>query len=139
MELLRKMARRTATSFKDIADEVWDEVGDTSGVPEGFKRAANSVGKYAFTAQLLMAMNFPDDAEVFRSSFNVTNEGPTGADGFQGTPLAHILNTVAEISQERNTAAIGTQGFSDVTQTSTIEDLGRLLPMVRQMATEGSK
>lgn len=139
MELLRKIARETATSFKDIADEVWDELGDTSGIPEGFKKVSKSAGKYALTAQLLMAMNFPDDAEVFRSSFNITNEGPTGAQGFKDTPLAHLLDSVADMSMQRNASAIGTQGFSDATQTSTIEDLGKLLPKIRGLAKEGKK
>lgn len=136
MELLRKIARQTATSFKDIADDVWDELGDTSMAPEGFRKTSRSSGKYALTAQLLMTMNFPDDAEIFRSSFNVTNAGPTGSHGFKGTPVAHLLDAVADISQERNAAAIGTVGFSDVTQTSTINDLGKLLPIIRSMAKE---
>lgn len=130
MELLRKHARKAATSFKDLADDVWEEVGDTKGLP---KALGETAGKYALTAQLLMTMNFPDEAEIFRGGFNVTGRGPTGAQGFEGTPIAHLLDNVAEVSMQRNTAAIGTQGFADVSQTSTIDDLGQLLPMLRSM------
>lgn len=137
MDLLRKTARQVATSFKDIADEVWEELGDTSGVPQGYKDVARSAGKYALTAQLLMTMNFPDEAEVFRNSFNITNDGPTGSEGFSGTPIGNLLDGVAEVSSHRNTAAIGTQGYSDVTATSSIDDLGKLLPMLRGMVKEG--
>lgn len=134
MEFLRKMARESATGFKDLADTVWAELGDTSGIPEEYKGISKSAGKYALTAQLLMMMNFPDDAEVFRDGFNITNKGPTGAEGFKGTPIAALLAGVSEVSMHRNASAIGTQGFSDVTQTSTYEDLDRLLPQLKAMA-----
>lgn len=136
MEFLRKMARQSATAFKDIADEVWDEVGDVKGISKEFKSIEHSAGKYALTAQLLMTLNFPDDAEIFRGSFNITGQGPTGSQGFKGTPVGHLLDGVAEISMHRNAAAIGAQGFSDVSQTSTFEDLGKLLPQLRSMVKE---
>lgn len=133
MEFLRKMARDSASSFKDLADTVWAELGDANSIPEEYKRISKSAGKYALTAQLLMIMNFPDNAEVFRDGFNITNEGPTGSKGFQGSPVGSLLEGVAEISAHRNAAAIGTQGNSDVTQTSTYDDLDRLLPQIREM------
>lgn len=133
MKFLRDIARKAANDFKNMADEVWDELGDTNGVPQAYKDVSRSAGKYALTSQLLMAMNFPDEAEVFRDSFNITNGGPTGAQGFEGSPIGFMLDRVAEVAMSRNTAAIGTQGYGDVTQTSTIEDLGQLLPMLRGM------
>lgn len=136
MDFLRKIAKDTATKFKDLADEVWDELGDTSGVPQAYKDVSRSAGKYALTAQLLMTMTFPDEAETFKDSFNITNDGPTGSQGFSGTPIGHLLDSVAEITVQRNAGAIGTQGYSDVSQTSTIEDLGALLPRIRSMVKE---
>lgn len=136
MEFLRKLAQQSAEGFKEIADEVWGELGDTSGAPQEFKDMGRSAGKYALTAQLLMTLNFPDEAELFRDSFNATGKGPTGANGFEGTPMGHMLSQVAEASATRNAAAIGTQGFSDVTQTSTYDDLGKLLPQLRQAFKE---
>lgn len=134
MEFLNKLARKAATDFKDIADDVWDELGDSSMIPKAMKDISTSAGKYALASQLLMAMNFPDDADIFRHSFNVTGNGPTGSKGFAGTPIGHLLDSVADISLHRNTAAIGTQGYADISQTSTIDDLGKLLPNLRAMA-----
>lgn len=139
MEFLRQQAERTASNFKDLADEVWDELGDLKGVSQGYKDAGKSAGKYALTAQLLMTMNFPDNAEVFRDAFNATGKGPTGAEGFKGTPIGGLLTAVAAISQHRNASAIGTVGFSDVTQTSTINDLGKDLPVIRRMLEKGGE
>lgn len=137
MEFLQKIAEQAATKFKNLADEVWDELGDTSGVPQAYKDVSRSAGKYALTAQLLMTMNFPEEADEFRGSFNITNDGPTGAQGFSGTPIGNMLNAVAEITIHRNTSAITAQGFADATQTSTIDDLGRMLPDIRAMIEGG--
>lgn len=139
MDILRKVARQAATSFKDIADDVWDEVGDAKGVSQLVKGVPRSAGKYALTSQLLMAMNFPDEAPTFQHSFNITNDGPTGSVGFQGTPIGHLLDSVAEVSQQRNASAIGIQGYAEAASTSTIDDLGNLLPKLRAMANEGAK
>lgn len=137
MEFLRKMAQQAADKFKDTADEVWDSLGDTSGVPQAYKDVSRSAGKYALTAQLLMILNFPDEPEVFSETFNVTNTGPTGASGFEGTPIGHLLSSVAKITAQRNSEAIGVQGFGDVTQTSSLDDLVELLPLIDEMAEEG--
>lgn len=131
MEFLRKMAQQSAEGFKDIADEVWDRLGDMKGVPQGYKDTSRTAGKYALTAQLLMTMNFPDDADILRHSFNVTGKGPTGADGFKGTGVGDLLDAVADITKERNLQAKGTTGYADISQTSTYDDLGNLLPMIR--------
>jgi hypothetical protein len=133
MEFLRKMAQQSAEGFKQIADEVWDRLGDMKGVPKGYKDTARTAGKYALTSQLLMTMNFPDDADILRHSFNVTGKGPTGSDGFSGTPVGDLLDAVADITKERNVQAKGTTGYSDISQTSTYDDLGNLLPMIRLM------
>ncbi|AHK11874.1 hypothetical protein CHOED_014 [Vibrio phage CHOED] len=133
MEFLRKLARQSAEGFKDIAEEVWDEIGDTKGIPQGLKDAGRSAGKYALAAQLLMMINFPDEAETFRHSFNINGDGPTGATEFEGTPYGRLLDGVAEAVQDMNASAIGVQGFADVTQTSSYEDLGKMLPMLRDM------
>lgn len=138
MEFLRKLAKQSADRFKDTAEEVWDSLGDTSGVPQAYKDVSRSAGKYALTAQLLMIMNFPDEPEVFSETFNVTNDGPTGASGFEGTPIGNLLSSVAKITQQRNVEAIGVQGFGDVTQTSSLKDLVEMLPLIDEMV-EGGK
>lgn len=129
MEFLRKMAQQSAEGFKEIADEVWDRLGDMKAV-KGYKEASRTAGKYALTAQLLMIMNFPDDADVLRHSFNVTGKGPTGSDGFKGTRVGDILDAVADITKERNIQAVASTGYADISQTSTYDDLGRLLPQI---------
>lgn len=134
MEFLRKMARESGMGFKELADEVWAEVGDVSAVKSQFKGMEKSAGKYALTAQLLMTLNFPDDAETFRSSFNVTGKGPTGADGFSGTSIGDMLNGVSEVAAQMNAAAIGTSGAADISQTSTYDDLGKLIPRLRTLS-----
>lgn len=136
MEFLRKLAQESAMGFKDLADEVWGELGDISGVPQAYKDISTSAGKYALTTQLLMTLNFPDDAEMFRDGFNITNKGPTGSEGFKGTPVGNLLNGVSEIAMHRNAAAVGAQGFSDVTSTSTYEDLERMLPQLDALGTK---
>lgn len=139
MEFLRKMAREAAMGFKDTADSVWDELGDIKGVPQAYKDVSRSAGKYALTAQLLMILNFPDNAEMFRDTFNTTNKGPTGAHGFSNTPIGNLLNGVSELSMQNNASAIGSQGYADVTQTSTYEDLERMLPQLDALATKSPK
>lgn len=139
MEFLKEMARKSANDFKEIADDVWGELGDSSMIPKALKEISSSAGKYALASQLLMTMNFPDDADMFRNSFNATNKGPTGSKGFAKTPIGHLLDSVADISAHRNAAAIGVQGFADISQTSTIKDLGEVLPQVRNMAMKENK
>lgn len=139
MDFLRKQAQETAQGFKELADEVWDEVGDVSGIKGVFKGMERTAGKYALTAQLLMTLNFPDEADVFRDSFNNSGKGPTGSKGFEGSPIAHLLDGVADVAQTLNASAIATSGAADISQTSTYDDLGKLLPRLRALSKEGAK
>lgn len=137
MEFLRKQAAQKAEGFKELADEVWDELGDIRGISKGMKQVAKTGGKYALAAQLLMMLNYPDEAEMLRDSYNVTGAGPTGAQGFQGTPLAHMLDATAALVIHRNTSAISIQGYADAGATSTMKDLITILPQLRSFAKEG--
>ena len=139
MDFLRKMARQSGQEFKDLADEVWAEVG-SSFDKDSFKGMERSAGKYALTAQLLMTLNFPEDATTFRDSFNFTGEGPTGAQGFMGTPIQIALDGVAEMATVLGAQAMRDTGAIDVTKTSTYQDLDRILPELRRiLAEEGEK
>lgn len=127
MEFLRKAAKAASEDFKELADSVWDSMGDTRGVPAAAKKAGRTLGKYALTSQLIMMFNFPDDADMFRDSFNVTGDGPTGASEFGG-PIGTVLTNAADMAMQTNQEAINAQGFADISSTSTIEDIRKALP-----------
>lgn len=133
MKFLKDAAKKAAEGFKDLAEDVWDAMGDTSGAPEAVKKAGPTIGKYALTSQLLMMLNFPDSAEGLRDSFNVIGNGPTGARGFTG-PLKASLENVAKISKDNNEQAQRLQGFADISSTSTYDDLANMLPVLTMMA-----
>lgn len=122
-----KAAKAASEDFKDLADSVWDSMGDTSGVPKAAKKAGRTLGKYALTSQLMMMFNFPDDAAMFRDSFNISGDGPTGASEFGG-PIGTVLTNASDMAMQTNQEAINAQGFADISSTSTIEDIRKLLP-----------
>lgn len=136
MDFLRKHAQQSAVGFKELADEVWSEVGATEGLRETFKGMEKTAGKYALTAQLLMTLNYPQEAETFRNGFNATGPGPTGSEGFADTPIGTMLDAVSELSQTLQAQAIGTTGAADISQTSTYEDLSKVLPRLRALMGE---
>jgi hypothetical protein len=136
MEFLRKLTAKKADLFKDLADDVWDELGDISKISKGMKQISRTGGKYALTAQLLMILNFPEEAEMLRDTFNITGKGPTGIKGFQGTPMAHLLEATTAITIHRDAAAKEVQGYSDMGATSTYRDLNVILPQLRSMVKQ---
>lgn len=132
MQFLRDAAKAAGQGFKGIADEVWGSLGNTENAPEGAKVAGRTMGKYALTAQLLMMLNFPDDAEMYRDTYNITGGGPTGARNFKGT-VGNLLARTAQVASSINMEAMEVQGFADISSTSTYDDLSKLLPQLTQV------
>lgn len=132
MDFLRKAAKAASEDFKDLADSVWEAMGDTRGTPEVVKKAGKTLGKYAIASQLIMMFNFPDDADMFRDSFNVTGDGPTGASEFGG-PIGTALMNAADMAMSINQEAQNAQGFADIASTSTIDDVRKMLPSLMKV------
>lgn len=129
MDFIRKAAQAASEEFKETSEKVWERMGDTQGVPEELKKMGKTLGKYALTAQLGMMFNFPDDADLFRDSFNIIGDGPTGANEFTGT-MHTILINASNIAQQINEEATNAQGFADISSTSTLSDITKLLPQL---------
>lgn len=127
MEFLRKATQAAGEDFKDLADAVWEQMGDTQGIPQALKNEGKTLGKYALAAQLAMMFNFPDDADMFRDSFNIIGGGPTGANEFTGT-MHSILVNASDMAEGTNQEAIQAQGFADISSTSTFDDIRKMLP-----------
>ena len=134
MQFLKEAAASAADKFKDTADAVWDALGPTTKNSGKLKVAHRVAGKYALTASLGMMMNFPDNAELFRDTYNLTGEGPTGAMKFfedeETSEVGMLLGRGANVSMVNNQQAQMAQGYADVLATSTLDDIQKMLPML---------
>ncbi|WFZ78502.1 hypothetical protein MQM1_019 [Aeromonas phage vB_AsaP_MQM1] len=134
MQFLYDMAAQVSEQFKDTADAVWDAVGPSHRGSGKLKEAQRTAGKYALVASLGMMLNFPDNADLFRDTFNLTGPGPTGADGFLEdeslASMGRVIGRTAAISSANNAQALMAQGYADVGATSTLEDIEKMLPML---------
>lgn len=134
MQFLQDLAAQTADKFKDTAEAVWDALGPTARNSGKLKESQRTAGKYALTASLGMMMNYPDNAEVFRDTFNLTGPGHTGAGNFldddELAGIGRILGRSANVSMVNNQQAQMVMGYADVTATSSLSDIQKMLPML---------
>lgn len=134
MQFLKEIAADASERFKDTADAVWDSMRPTTKNSGKLKEASRIAGKYALTANLAMMMNFPDNAELFRDTFNVTGPHHTGAKRFfedeETSDVGLILGRGANIAMVNNKQAQMAQGYADVLATSTLSDIQKMLPML---------
>lgn len=134
MQFLYDIAAQASENFKDTADAVWDALGESHKGSKTLREAQRTAGKYALTATLAMMMNFPDNSDMFRDTFNVTGPGPTGADGFLSdkelASVGRLMGRGAAVASTNNMQARMVNGFADVTATSTLSDIQKMLPML---------
>lgn len=134
MQFLYDMAAQVSEQFKDTAEAVWDAMGPSHRGSGKLREAQRTAGKYALTASLGMMLNFPDNAELFRDTFNLTGPGPTGADEFLSdtdlSAMGRVVGRTSAISSANNMQALMAQGYADVGATSTLEDIQKMLPML---------
>lgn len=134
MQFLQEMAAAAADKFKDTADAVWDALGSNTKNSGKLKGAHRVAGKYALTAHLCMMMNYPDNAELFRDTFNLTGDGPTGAASFyedeETSEVGALLGRGANVAMVNSQQAMMAQGYADVSATSTLDDIQKMLPML---------
>ena len=140
MQFLQELAADTADKFKDTAEAVWDALGGPVKKSERLKEAQYSAGKYALTASLCMMMNFPDNADVFRDIYNLNGKGHTGAFSFVDDEELHdigkVLGRASNVATVNNYQARMAVGHADVSATSTLDDIQKMLPMLVAI-TEG--
>lgn len=147
MEFMDKLAAKAAERFKDTADLLWEGLGGpTASKSKTVSNAKFSAGKYATLATMVLMMNFPDNAMVFRQAFNVTGNGPDGVEGFAASKsvtanaIARTLHNTHAVSQKLSLDAIEATGKADVTATSTLRDIQQILPVVlRNVQTKDNK
>lgn len=137
MEFMDKLAAQAADNFKKTADGLWASLGGPkASQSKTVRKSKFSAGKYAVLATMVLMMNYPDNASVFRQVFNVTGTGPNGVEGFAASKsvtanaIARALHNTQIISQTLSLEAIEAQGFADVSATSTLKDIQKLLPVI---------
>lgn len=134
MQFLYDIAAQVSEQFKETSDAVWDALGDSPKGSKTLRGAQRTAGKYAITATLAMMMNYPDNAEMFRDVFNVTGEGPTGASEFLSdkelSSLGRMLGRASSVAVTNNVQAFNIQGYADVSASSTLEDIQKMIPMI---------
>lgn len=137
MQFMDKLAAEAANKFKETSDELWEFLGGPEASQSKTVRASRfSAGKYATLATMVLMMNYPDNATVFRDAFNVTGNGPDGVAGFAATKsvtanrIARALHNTQVISQTLSLEAIRAQGYADITATSTLDDILQMLPVI---------
>jgi len=143
MEFMDKLAAKAADKFKETADSLWEGLGGTQASKSKTVRNAKfSAGKYATLATMVLMLNFPDNASVFRQAFNVTGNGPDGVEGFAASKsvtanaIARALHNTQVISQKLSLDAIRETGNADVTATSTLKDIRQILPVITRSVKE---
>ena len=134
MQFLYDLAAQAGDNFKETADAVWDALGESHKGSKTLREAQRTAGKYALTATMAMMMNYPDNAELFRDTFNVTGPGPTGAGEFMGDKelesVGRLIGRGSVVAGANNSQAQMMNGFADVTATSTLSDIQNMLPML---------
>ena len=143
MEFMDKMAAQAADKFKETAGEVWEALGGQEASKSNTVRQARfSAGKYAVLATMVLMMNYPDNARLFRQGFNVNGNGPTGVDEFAATKsvtankIARMLHNTNMLAEALSIEAIAATGRADPTATSTLTDLMQLLPILARAIEE---
>lgn len=146
MHFMDKLAADAATRFKETADRVWESLGGPeASQSKTVKGAKYSAGKYAVTATMVNMMNFPDNAPLFAHVFNVTGNGPDGVQGFAASKsvtanrIARALDNTQNVAQNLALQATAAQGFADVSATSTLSDLNKILPVLTKAPTKEAK
>jgi len=137
MKFIDDIAAEAANSFKDISDMLWESLGGPEASKSStVKTAKYTAGKYAVLSTMILMLNYPDNARVFRDAFNVTGHGPDGVEGFAASKsvtankIARVLNNTQVVSETLSLEAIREQGFADVSATSTLADIKKLLPVL---------
>lgn len=136
MQFVDKLAAQAADNFKDTADELWAAIGKDASQSRTVRNAKFSAGKYATLATVAMMFNFPDNATIFRDSFNGTGNGPTGAAGFAqdkdvtANEIARTIANTADLSMNLALQAFEQYGSADIAATSTLTDVRNLIPLL---------
>lgn len=137
MDFMDKLAAQAADNFKETAGDLWEFLGGPEASNSNTVRNARfSAGKYAVLATMVLMMNYPDNANIFRDAFNVTGNGPDGVDGFAASKsvtankIARALHNTQVVSQTLSLEAIRVAGQADPTATSTLKDIRKLLPVL---------
>lgn len=143
MEFMDKLAAQAADNFKKTADDLWTALGGPEASKSKTVRNAKfSAGKYAVLATMVLMMNYPDNASTFRQAFNVTGNGPDGVEGFAASKsvtanaIARALHNTQVVAQTLSLEAIKAQGSADVTATSTLKDVRKILPVITRSVKE---
>ena len=144
MQFLQDLAAQAADKFKDTADAVWDALGPSAKNSGKLRESQRTAGKYALVSSMAMMMNYPDNAELFRDTFNLTGPGHTGASKFfddeEVSEIGSVLGRSANVAMVNNQQAKMVQGYANVAATSTLDDILKMLPMLVMVSDmKGSK
>lgn len=136
MQFVDKLAAQAADNFKQTADTLWSQIGGSASQSRTVSQAKFSAGKYATLATVAMMFNFPDNATIFRDTFNGTGNGPTGAAGMgadkdvTANEIGRLLANSSDAAMNFALQAFQQTGKADVVATSTLNDIQGLMPLL---------